>query len=219
MLNTNLVIEFLAMAVSLWFFKDLQKGKLRSLPFFLMFIFLIEFFGRFLKHELGKSNNWLYNISIPIEYLYYMYLFFLHGQQLLRSTTKFAGLVIICVCIFYLLTKPITKLHLPVLVVGEVSTVIVSCAFVYEAFTKDTEMEKSLLRFYFFWIVAGLLLFNLGDVCFFGLYPIIKSNGWDKFDKLFRSINNNLLILLNCCYIISIFIFSKYGKERDVRIL
>ena len=61
-----------------WIFGDIiSEGvfKLKSLPFFLAFILLVELTGSYLARIKFANNTWLYNFSIPLEYSFYLFQF------------------------------------------------------------------------------------------------------------------------------------------------
>ena len=104
-----------------------------------------------------------------------------------------------------IIIKPFSELHDNVLIVGQISVIICCCIYLFEKFNGID--DDSLLNDYFFWMISGLLLFNLGDFTYFRLLPIIKENKWDRLDKWFQTINNSLLLLLFLSYILSIIIY------------
>ena len=212
-ITQNLIAEFLALLVSVIYFKALQKGKLKSLPFFLLFILIVELGGSYLKRILHQPNTWLYNLSIPLEYSYYLFIFYLHGHSLLKKTTLMGFIFLAPITLFYFFYIPILQLHQNVLLTGQILVIISACIYIYELF-QFTD-EEPLYKKYFFWIVSGLLLFNLGDISYFFLYNSIHKNDWDKFDKIFSLINNNLLLVLYLSYIIAILVFKKHNLNNN----
>ena len=212
-ITQNHIIEFCTLIVSVIFFKSLHQGKLKTFPFFLAFIFFVEFTGAYIRKGLHSNNVWVYNLTIPIEYAYYLFLFWLHGGKLLKNFTRICASILFFVCVFYLLLLPIKLLHTNVLVCGQLMVIISSCIYIYEIFTKAE--EESLFKNYFYWIVSGLFLFNLGDVIYFVFFPTIHAKGWDKLDHIFESINRNLLLLLYLSYIVSILVFKKYYQIKN----
>lgn len=210
-ITQNHIVEFLALLVSLLFWKFIKKGKLRSLPFFLFFILCVELLGTYFRTT-PYANAKLYNFSIPIEYFFYIFLFWLHGGAILKRFEKFTAFVLASVVVFYFITKPFFVFHSKVLLTGQAIVVVSFCIYLYEQFKSD--LEEPLLNKYFFWLGAGLFLFNLGEFTYFLLYPVINSNDWDKTDALFKAINHNLLLLLYLSYIIAIIIQSKHRDNN-----
>lgn len=205
------IAEFLALIVSLIFFKHIKKGRLKSLPFFLAFILIVELTGSYLARILRVNNTWLYNLSIPVEYAYYLFLFLIHGKKSLKKFIKYTYPVFFLIFLFYFLYKPLKEFHTNVLIAGQVLVIVSSCIYIFQLFI-DSE-EESLFKNYFYWLMSGLFLFNLGDIIYFVLLPVIHMRNWDQLDHLFKSINNNLLLLLYLSYTVSIFIFTKYYRS------
>lgn len=212
-ITQNHLVEFSALAVSVLFFNVLKKGRIKTLPFFLAFIFLVELAGAYIRKILHLNNIWLYNISIPLEYSYYLFLFRLHGNRYLKSFIRAALPSLLLLAILYLMLAPIKLLHTPVLITGQVFVILSSCIYIYELFSGAE--EESLFKNYFYWIVAGLFLFNLGDIIYFVFFPTINEKGWDKLDLIFESISKHLLLLLYLSYIVSILVFKKYHTPDD----
>ncbi len=212
-ITQNHIAEFTALAVSIICWKYLKKGSFHLLPFFLSFILCVELVGNYFQN-IKHANIILYNCTIPLEYLFYLFLFFKHGGKLLKLFSKISALILVLIAVYFILTVPMQKFHNYVLAAGQVFVIISCCIYLYECFS--TTDEDSLLTIPFFWLSAGLLLFNLGEFTFTLLYPIIKRNNWDSLDNLFMSVNNNLLLLLYLSYIITIVLFWR-NKKRYAR--
>jgi hypothetical protein len=206
-ITPNHIAEFLALLTSIIFYRSLKKGKLKSLPFFLLFILLIELTGRYLRKELHVPNTGLYNFSIPVEYSYYLFLFRLHSRQSFKKFYVYCILLLFVLALYYFLATPLIEFHSYVLLAGQIMVIAASCLYIYQVFSSNDELP--LYRHYFFWFVTGALLFNLGEFSYFLLYPSIHKSGLDNFDHLFRLINNNLLLLLYLTYIICILMYRK----------
>src|SRR5258705_7636789 len=77
-LPDHIFFEIGALLTSILFWYKIKNTKLCWLIYFMIFIVGVELYGRYLRKELHEPNLWLYNISIPIEYLFYGLLFYLH---------------------------------------------------------------------------------------------------------------------------------------------
>lgn len=205
-ITVNHIAEFSALVTAILFWEAIKKGRLKSLPFFLLFILLVELTGNYLRKKM-YPNVGLYNCSIPVEYCYYFFLYYLHGSTFLKLVSKFAVTALVAVALFYFFYLPGSYFHNYVLVAGQALVIVCSCIYLYEQFQNPG--EQSLLKNYFFWIVAGLLLFNLGELTYSIFYPVIHANKWDRFDIVFKKTNNSLLLLLYMSYIISIIVYKK----------
>lgn len=210
-ITQNHIIESLALITSLVFWNDIKKGKLRRLPFFFLFILCVELLGTYFK-RVPYANAKLYNISIPFEYLFYLFLFRIHGGKISKICSMSFGIMLLAVAFFFFLTEPFRNFHSKVLLFGQASVIISCCIYLFEKFRAVD--DRPLLKDHFFWILCGLLLFNLEDFAYFLLYDLIKANNWDIYDNWFKAINNSLLILLYLSYIISILIYRKNKRSN-----
>ncbi|MFT3703482.1 MAG: hypothetical protein QM802_13990 [Agriterribacter sp.] len=198
----------MALLTGIIYWSHLKDSKLFWLPFFLAFILFVELSGSFLPYYLNLDNAILYNCSIPLEYLFYSYLFYVHGSLHLKKSVVLGSKLFCIVALFYFVKIPVTIFHYLVLMIGQVLILIYCCLYIYERFI---ELEGApLIKNYFFWIVAGLLLFNLGDFSYSLVFPLIRDKNWDDLGLLFKSINNSFLFLLYLSYIIAIIICKKY---------
>lgn len=210
-ITQNHIAEFLALCISIVFWKSIKKGGLRWLPFFFFFILSVELLGTYFK-RVPYANAKLYNLSIPIEYLFYFSLFRLHGGRLSRSFSILCSAGLLAVSLFFFITVPLKNFHDKVLLFGQGSVIVSCCIYLFEKF-KSAD-DQSLLKDHFFWLLSGLLLFNLEDFSYFLLYDLIKANKWDQYDNWFKAINNSLLLLLYLSYIISILVYRKNQKNN-----
>ena len=181
-ITQNHIVEFSALTASVISWKTLKKGKLRWLPFFLLFILLTELLGNYF-HRVPFANAKLYNFSIPLEYAFYLFLFFLHGQKMLKIFSLLSMIVLIANAGISFYTQSFSALHDNVLLTGQISVITSSCIYLYEKFQHP--VEESLLQNYFYWMVSGLLLFNLGDFTYFSLFPKITFPLFSKFARAF----------------------------------
>ncbi len=211
-ITQNHIVEFSALAASVIFWKDIRKSKLRWLPYFLLFILTVELIGNYYR-KVPYANTRLYNFTIPVEYLFYIFLFWLHGRKHLKIFARYAAILLAAGTVFYFIVLPLSTLHTVVLLGGQVFVIICFCIYIYEQF-QNSEEEEYLLKNYFFWLAAGLFLFNLGDFSYFLMLPVITNNGWDKTDQLFGAINHSLLLLLYLSFIVSILIYRKYKRTN-----
>lgn len=207
-ITTNHIAELAALITSLVLFHSLQKGKLKTLPFYLLFIVLVEATGTFLRRVLKVPNAGFYNVSIIIEYGYLFYLVSLHSKEL-RNVFIVCIAVLLSISGYYFLKEPFNQFHSNALVMAQLMMIIICCLYIYRLLKSAAISEVPLLKYYFFYIVCGLLIFNLVDVCYFLLYPYIKSNNLDLYDQIFSSINKTILPLLYLSYIISMIVFNR----------
>lgn len=170
---------------------------------YLLFVVIVELIGRYYSREIHKSNAWLYNISVPIEYLFYSFLFLVHyNNPNFKTIAKvFILLFPVFAIINFLFIQNTERFNTNFLKVGSFFMIVFSCLY----FTDLLRIEKIInpLKQPLFWIASGLLLFNSGEFAYNTVFEFFFKN-WGKGLKLFREINNNLLYVLYSCIIIGI---------------
>lgn len=212
LISPVIAVELLATIVAFIFFSSLKKGKLRTLPFFLLFISAVELFGRYLQRIEHVSNIPLYNISIPIEYLYYYYIIGIHGEKSSCICSRVLSGILISVSLYRYFAFPITEFKNFVLLTGQFSTILLVFVYIIDSIRSDSELQ--LLQYtYFVWIAGGLLVFNLGDLVYVYLIPVTNRLKWDEFGLVFTSINNKLNYALYVCYVMAVIIYWKKKKS------
>jgi hypothetical protein len=202
-LSLNNYIEIVAFLTSVIFWFKLKKTGLRWFMPYLLFVVVVELTGRYYSRELHKSNAWLYNVSIPLEYLFYTYLFFVHyyNRKFKKIATGFFLIFPLFTGINFLFIQQTVRFNTNFLKVGSFFMIIFCCLY----FIDLLRIEKIVnpLKLPMFWISSGLLLFNAGEFVYNTFFELFFKN-WDNGLKLFREINNNLIYILYCCIIIGI---------------
>lgn len=205
-------LEILGFLVCIISWNSIKGSRLNLLPFFLLFTIITGVIARYYKDYAGY-NSIIYNTTIPLEYGFYFHLFFVHGGKILKNFIKAAIVFFALSIILSAIMQPYTIFHSYVLLTGQFCVIVCMCLYLYEQFVSSD--EESLLQNYFFWIASGLFIFNLGDMVYFIFYPYMKQIGTLDFRKLFRLVNNNLVLLLYTLYIIGVLIYVKQHKKNE----
>lgn len=206
-------IELFALIVSVIVFWKRQKWSLLHwFQPFLAFILLVELYGKFVASVLKEPNAWIYNISIPIEYCFYSYIFFhsVKNRVFKNTITVTVSLFILFVVFTFTRNLDLTKFNSVFLLVGSGMMVFFSCLFFWDLFNNPSEVK--LVNFPQFWIFSGLLLFNLGEFSY-NLFADILFNHVDKEAIFFRLINNYLNLVLYLCISIGL-LCRKLSPEK-----
>lgn len=186
--------EIAAFLVSLVLWKRLRETNLRSLPFYLGFIVCLELFTRYMGRELHMSIGWIFNLSIPLEILFYSYLFYLHFQKKkFRDFTRYFMILLVVFAIVFnlLFWKP--AFHAIFLRISTVSMIVMSCMYFVDILHREVPVD--VLREPMFWISVGLIMFNAGELIIgFLMEPLIEDR--DRWRRLYRLVNNNLNVFL-----------------------
>src|SRR6187402_3564328 len=91
-LPIHIYFEIAALLTSFLLWRSLQSSRLRWFLPFLLIICLVELTGRYLARVLHQPNAWLYNLSVPLEYLFYCFVFLIHYN---KSWYKTAAIIFI----------------------------------------------------------------------------------------------------------------------------
>lgn len=180
---------------------------------FLMLMVAVEFTGRYIRKDLGQINTWLYNISIPIEYLFYG---FIIGSLCL--TLSFKKIIFYTIVLFILWTvinllfiQGFKQLNTETLIIGSCVMIFFSCIGFIDLFKNDN--HQTLLKNPLFWICTGVLFFNTGEFLYLFFLDVFIKNSWDTTANLFASINNKLIYVLYTCISIAIVCSKKWEKK------
>jgi len=194
--------ELGAFIISVLIFPRLKGTPLRLFPFFLFFIVLVEFTGRYIRMVLLQTNAWLYNISTTLEFVFYAYIFVLQLRDpaLKKATSRFMVIYPLLVLLNLLFVQGFRQFHSYTMVVGSIFMIIFCCLYFYELLLNP--LEGDLLRDPMFWISTGILFFYLGDLSYNLLFNLLQKYAVNT-GKLFQSINNNLILMLYSCFIIA----------------
>jgi len=187
-----------------------KSHKFRWFFPFLLFMVLVELTGRYLRRELNmETNGYLFNFSVPIEYLFYSWLFLKTYQTAwLRKIAEFFIYAFILFCVVIFLLKGIYWFNSIILLTGSIAAILFSCLYFYELLI--VEERINLVKEPMFWIATGVLLFNLGEFLYSAFYKLLRQQGWDNGTKLFKAINNNLILVLYLCITIGLLCVKTY---------
>lgn len=212
-LSIQIYFELAALLTSVIFWSKIKKTWARWLLPFLLFIVLVELTGRYIRLELYKPNAWIYNISVPIEYLFYGFIFYLNYT---RKTFKVIALVFLIAFPVFVLANMLFvqgffRFNTNILKIGSFCMIILCCFYFTELMAKSEEIK--LLTEPLFWLATGIFLFNAGEFFYSLFTDYLIQNHLDRTRKLFKSINNKLLWVLYTCIIISVICMARKRQK------
>ena len=181
---------------------------MRWLAYFLFCIVAVEITGAYYSKILHKPNAWLYNFSVPLEYLFFTWLLSQHFRTLAfkRIAIFFlVGFSSFMVLQLFVLGQ-LTVFNSVFLKIGSLA-MIIFCCFYFIDFMRD-EVPVNPVKEPMFWIVSGLFLFNAGEFLYVSLSNILFSD-WNKWKPVIIKINNNLIILLYATIAIGILTMAR----------
>jgi len=193
--------ELGALITSLLTYRALKGTAFRLFPFFLLFIVVVELAGDYTGRVLHYNNAWFYNFSTTLEFIFYTHIFSrtLRNPVYKKMTLGFMVCFPLLVLLNMAFIQGFTEFHSYTNALGSISMIIFCCFFFYELLLNPLEGE--LHKVPMFWISTGILFFYLGDLSFDLLYNLLKNDAIGR--DLFKSINNNLILILYSCFIIA----------------
>jgi hypothetical protein len=202
-LPIHIYFEIGAMITAILFHRSLRATVLRWFIPFLIFIVLVELTGRYMAYIMHQPNAWLYNFSVPVEYLFYAIIFYYHYRN---RFNRIAALVFITFFSLFVLIQNffisgIANFNLHFLNIGTFSMVFFSLLYFFEFY--NSPEAKHPLKEPMFWITSGVLLFNAGEFSYNLFSKYLVENDFDKTLEIFRNINNRLILILYSTIIIS----------------
>jgi hypothetical protein len=213
-LPLHIYFETAALLASILLWRSLKNTGLRWFLPFLLLIVIAELSGRFMYKELKQPNAWLYNLTVPLEYLFYGTIFlFYYTKKINQIIAKlFLFLFILYAIISLIITNGIYIFNENFLLVGSFSMVLFCLLFLFEQY--NNLEEKSIWQIPMFWVTIGIFLFNVGEFSYNFLSRYLIGNDMDPSLKFFRSINNKLILVLYSSFIIAFICQKISGTSR-----
>lgn len=196
-LPLDIWFEIGAFLVSLFCYPNIKNRSLKWFIPYLFFIVLIELSGHFVR----RNNSWIYNISIPIEYFFFTFLFWNHYQDKLFKELAYYLLVLIpwLALVHTLFFQGFyggdaNEIVTNTLIAGSSIMIFMSCLYFIDLFRR----EEAAGLFYdpLFWISTALFFFNLVELPFNLFLKYIIEHRFDQQGKLFIAIHAKLNYLL-----------------------
>lgn len=180
---------------------------------YLLFIVIVELTGRYIGRELKGPIGWIFNISVPVEYLFFSFLYYIIYKSEVYKKISFGFIVCFALFVFvYSIINSIENFHPIYLKIGSITMIIFSCLYLAEILRIGTIVNP--LKLPMFWIACGVLLFNAGEFISNFLMDFLFENK-SNWGKMFRLVNNNLIVVLYSCISIAIIIASWTRREKD----
>ena len=103
-LPLHIYFEIAALIASIIFWRRIQHTILKWFIPFLAFIVAVELTGRYIGKVLRQPNVWLYNISIPIEYLFISFIFYSYYRKRANQYLAMWFLILFTVFVLFNIT-------------------------------------------------------------------------------------------------------------------
>jgi hypothetical protein len=208
----HIYFEIAALLCAAIFWSTLKNTNLKWFLPFLALIVLVEIFGWYLPVYLKKPTGWIFNISVPVEYLFFSLIFYTHFRKKINklATVLFAASFFVYT-LYYSVFENIRVFNPYYLLTGSLAMIFMCIAYFFEQYT--SHKTENIWNEPMFWIVTGVFLFNIGEFSYDLVSGFIIKNKFDPANKLFRSINNKLVILFYLLISLGILICRKNTKQ------
>lgn len=198
-----------ALVIGIWRFTRLPDRPFKALVFFLAFIVCVEWYGRIAGRELGNAIGMVFNFSLPIEYMFYVWFLAAHCKNALY--VKFSRVYILAFAVFtlsYNLLSTEVGFHGIYMKIG-ILGVLLFCVLYFAELLKQDQIVNP-LSIPVFWICCGLFIFNLGEFVYgFGIAKLAKDpKAWNA---IFQTLNSNLNVVLYSCISVA-FLMASWKK-------
>jgi hypothetical protein len=201
-LSPHNYFEIAALLTCVLFWLWLRKPLLLWLTLFLIFIVTVELTGRYIGRVLKEANYQLYNFSVPVEYLFFAFLFYRFFKT--ASYHRVAGWFLVIFPLFALVNFFFIEgpdiFNTNFLKVGSLCMIILACLYFIEIL-KLEQLINPLVQ-PMFWIATGIFLFNTGEFVNNSLSHVLFAN-WKNWMATVSKINHSLIYILYSCIILA----------------
>jgi hypothetical protein len=211
MLSFGIAVEIIAFISALLWCGQKGNGQFRLFIPFMLFVVITESTARYLFYYAGVSNNaFVYVIAFPIYFIFYCYLLhsWIRGAKLKKIILLIAALNLGFNVVDATILEGFWNANFYSYCLQSVSLAGFCMIYLFDLL-KNSEFITTPLKLPSFWIVTGLLFFNLGGVIMMALYDYARANqlsinGTRLFDIVFRTINvllyGSFIIGFRLCY-------------------
>lgn len=214
-LPLHMYFEAGALLASAIFWPSLRSSVLRWFLPFLVFILCVEITGRYFGRVLHQPNSWLFNLSIPFEYLFFTFIFWKNYTRLgYRFLAQWFLILFSIFAVINIVVNGLAEFHTNVLQIGSFFMIVFSVIYFINFYQ---EMETEILwKEPMFWIASGVLIFNMGEFTYNFFSTFLIGHGLDQAAMLYKSINNNLILILYSFFIFGFICKLTSGKYAMV---
>ena len=182
--------------ISILSYKKLEPAWLRLFTWFLLFTILTQVTGFVYSFYTKKSNHFIFNIYILVQFIFYFVIFYKTFQS---KNLKLITLIIGIVFITYYWFNIIFKTGFYVFnsagnSLGSILTIL--CCLLYFVSLFTSEAVVNYFRIPMFWIATGLMFFFAGNFIYLSLMGYIVKHNLDSGGNIFRYIMVTLNLLM-----------------------
>jgi hypothetical protein len=164
MFPATLIIEFVCLICAFVFLKNINSYYWKSFILFMFLITLLEAAGWIIAAFYKQNNHWLYNIQLPIEFIFTSFCIYKIISSITNSKPWF--LLGLSISLIFYIVEGVYKTFLSYASVTSIFTSILffvsSAIYFYLLLKKEEHID--LLSHPPFWIMAGIFFFYFTSI-------------------------------------------------------
>ena len=188
--NITLLINI---GVAFWFYKRLSPRWLQFFAWFLVLTLLAQAAGSVYSHFTGKSNHFIFNLYIGVEFLVYYFIFFRAFEN--KRMKYLTGALAIIFIVFYTFNvffiKGLFIFNTAAYTFGSITVIVICLLYFGHLFLSEEPINY--FRMPLFWMATGLLFYYVGESVYMSLLDYIVKNKIDEDGHLYTII----IVILN----------------------
>ena len=194
------IIAYITLIVSvgtgIFFYKKLQPKWLRLVTWFLLFTLLTELTGIAFIFYTKKSNHFIFNFYILIQFLFYFYFFYkTFEQRNLKSLTQLMAVIFVIYYLYNIFWG--TGFFIFSAASNSIGSIfIIICCLLYFVSLFQSELNLNYFRIPMFWMATGLLFYFTGNFIYLSLMGYIEKHNLDTSGNFYMYIMVTLNFLL-----------------------
>lgn len=182
--------------IGLYFYKFLRPKWLRIFTWFLLFTLFVQIFSIFYVNHFHKSNHFIFNIYIFIQFSFYFYIFY---QSFDKKNIKFSLFLMDLAFILYFLYNIILGPGFFIFssasnTLGSICIIFCCLNYFYSLF--QSELNLNFFRIPMFWISTGFLFYFVGNFIYLSLLNYIVKENFDPSGNINFYVSNTLSLFL-----------------------
>ncbi|RVU01426.1 hypothetical protein EOD41_05540 [Mucilaginibacter limnophilus] len=206
------IIELLALLTLAVQYKKLEKTQYIYFLPYLLLIVCYEAGSIYNLFNVNGSNEWITNVIITIEFLFYScFLVNVLNQKLRRRLFTIVAVTFLFTVIDVAFIQGFWKLATIAILLQYIVLITLVCMFFYQLMNQAGE-QLTLIRLPNFWVNTGLLFFCLAEFLFFAAFTYMTASKNYHYYLLWYIISNVANLILYSCLSISFLCFSKSRK-------
>ncbi len=192
----DLIPAIISMLISIILYKKLDPAWLRLFTWFMLFTILVQIAGYIYSFYLKKSNHYIFNIYLLVQFLFYFRIFYKTFQtKKLKLLTIWVSIGFTIYTLFNFFYKPgFYTFNTSANTLGSVLTIVFCLLYFVSLFNSDLFINY--FKIPMFWIATGLLFFFAGNFMYLSFIDYIIKYNLDKSGSIYWFIMVTLNLLL-----------------------